>query len=65
VLGEVLTARLCKKLLCYKTFTVTSGLGLSFGITQAVKKEELPEQWKELGTLPVYEKGDETGCSNY
>jgi len=28
-------------------------------------KEELSEQWKELVTLPVYEKGDETGCSNY
>jgi len=28
-------------------------------------KEELPEQWKELVTLPIYEKADETGCSNY
>jgi hypothetical protein len=28
-------------------------------------KEELPVQWKELVTLPIYGKGDETGCSNY
>jgi hypothetical protein len=26
------------------------------------KKEELPEQWQELISLPIYKKGD---CSNY
>jgi len=28
-------------------------------------KEELPEQWKELITVPVSKNGDKTGCSNY
>jgi hypothetical protein len=28
-------------------------------------KEELPEQWKEPVVLPIYKKGDKTGCSNY
>ena len=38
----------CKKLLCYETFTIASGLDLSFGTTHAMEKEELPEQGKEL-----------------
>jgi len=25
----------------------------------------LPEGWKESIILPIYEKGDKTGCSNY
>ena len=29
------------------------------------KKEELPEQWKESITVPIYKKGDRTYCSNY
>ena len=28
-------------------------------------EEELPEAWKESIILPVYKKGDKTGCSNY
>jgi hypothetical protein len=28
-------------------------------------KEELPEQWKEPITVPIYKKGDKTDCSNY
>jgi hypothetical protein len=28
-------------------------------------KEELPEQWKESATVPIYKKGDKTECSNY
>jgi len=28
------------------------------------KKEELPEEWKELITVPVFKKGNVTGCSN-
>jgi hypothetical protein len=28
-------------------------------------KDELPEQWKEFITVPVYKKGDKTDCSNY
>ena len=28
-------------------------------------KEELPEEWKELNTVPIYKKGDKTDCSNY
>jgi hypothetical protein len=27
-------------------------------------KEELPEKWKESNTVPIYEKGDKTDCSN-
>jgi len=25
----------------------------------------LPEEWKELITVPLYKKGDKTDCSNY
>ena len=28
-------------------------------------KEELPEEWKESITVPIYKKGDKTDCSNY
>jgi hypothetical protein len=28
-------------------------------------KEELPEEWKESITVPIYTKGDNTDCSNY
>ena len=28
-------------------------------------KEELPEEWKESIIVPIYKKGDKTGCSNY
>jgi hypothetical protein len=28
-------------------------------------EEELPDQWEESLIVPVYKKGDETGCSNY
>jgi hypothetical protein len=28
-------------------------------------KEELPEEWTESITVPIYEKGDKTNCSNY
>jgi len=28
-------------------------------------KEELPEKWKQLIIVPVYKKGNKTGCSNY
>jgi len=65
VLGKVPTTAICKKLLCYETFTIASGLGLSFGTTQAMEKEELPEQWKELIIVPMYKKGDKTDRSNY
>jgi len=27
-------------------------------------KEELPEEWKESITAPIYKKGDKTDCSN-
>jgi hypothetical protein len=29
------------------------------------RKEELPNKWKKSIIVPVYEKGDETKCSNY
>jgi hypothetical protein len=28
-------------------------------------KKELPDQWKESIILPIYKKGDKTGCHNY
>ena len=28
-------------------------------------KEELPKEWKESHTVPIYKKGDKTDCSNY
>jgi hypothetical protein len=28
-------------------------------------KEELPQQWKEFITVPIYKKGDKTDCNNY
>ena len=34
-------------------------------IVSVWKKEELPEEWKELITVPIYKKGDKTDCSNY
>jgi hypothetical protein len=27
-------------------------------------KEELPQQWKESITVPIYKKGDKTDCNN-
>ena len=28
-------------------------------------KKEMPEEWKESVIVPIYKKGDKTGCSNY
>jgi len=28
-------------------------------------KQELPEEWKQSITVPIYKKGDKTDCSNY
>jgi hypothetical protein len=28
-------------------------------------KEELPQQWKESITVPIYKKGDNADCNNY
>jgi hypothetical protein len=28
-------------------------------------KEELPQQWKESITVPIYKEGDKTDCNNY
>ena len=28
-------------------------------------KEELPEEWKEMITVPIYKKGNKTDCCNY
>jgi hypothetical protein len=28
-------------------------------------KEELSEEWKESGIVPIYKKGDKTDCNNY
>jgi hypothetical protein len=28
-------------------------------------KEEMPEEWKELITVTIYNKADKTDCSNY
>jgi hypothetical protein len=34
-------------------------------ITSIWKKEEMPEEWKDFITAPIYKKGDKTDCSNY
>jgi hypothetical protein len=34
-------------------------------ITSLWKKEELPEDWKESITAPIYKKGDKSDCNNY
>ena len=34
-------------------------------IYSSLNKEELPEEWKESITVPLYTKGDKTDCSNY
>jgi hypothetical protein len=34
-------------------------------VTSALNKEELPHQWKEFPIVPVYKKGDKTGCIKY
>jgi len=34
-------------------------------ITSIWSKEELPEEWKELIIVPIYEKGNKTDCTNY
>jgi hypothetical protein len=31
----------------------------------AIKKEELPDQWKESVVVPVHKKGDKTDYNNY
>jgi hypothetical protein len=28
-------------------------------------KEEMPEEWKESITVPIYKNGEKTDCSNY
>jgi hypothetical protein len=34
-------------------------------INSVWNKEELPDQWKESIVVPIYKKGDKTGCNNY
>jgi hypothetical protein len=34
-------------------------------ITSILKKEELPEQWKESIIVPIHKIGDKTDCINY
>jgi hypothetical protein len=34
-------------------------------ITSILKKEKLPEEWKESIVVPIYKKGDKTDCNNY
>jgi hypothetical protein len=43
----------------------TSCLEIHKLITSILKKEKLPEEWKESITLPVHKKGDKTDCINY
>jgi hypothetical protein len=42
--------------LCYETNKL---------INSVCNKQELPEQWKELIIVPVYEMGNKTDCRNY
>ena len=34
-------------------------------IISICNKEELPEQWKQSITVPIYRKGNKTDCSDY
>ena len=34
-------------------------------ITSIWKKEELPEEWKEVIIVPIHKKGDRKDCNNY
>jgi len=34
-------------------------------ITSILKKEKLPEEWKESIIVPIHTKGDKTDCNNY
>jgi hypothetical protein len=34
-------------------------------IIAILKEEELPEEWKESITAPIYKKEDKTDCKNY
>jgi hypothetical protein len=34
-------------------------------INSNCNKEELPDQWKQSIIVPVYKKGNKTGCNNY
>ena len=70
-LGEMLTTPLLKNWLCYETWTLASDLDRTtrseiHTLTYCIwNKKELPEQWKEWITVPIYKKGNKTDCSNY
>jgi hypothetical protein len=34
-------------------------------INSILNKEELPDQWKDSTTVPIYKNGDKTDSSNY
>jgi len=40
-------------------------LGIRKLITSILKKEKLPEEWKESIIVPIHKKEDKTDCNNY
>ena len=46
-------------------FQLLNGSEINKLINSIWNKEELPEEWKESITVPIYKKWDKTECSNY
>jgi hypothetical protein len=41
------------------------GMTIHSEIHSIWNKDEMPDKWKEVITVPIYKKGDKTECSNY
>ena len=45
-------------------FQLLNGSEINKLINSIWNKEELPEEWKESITVPIYKEGDKADCSN-